>query len=111
MLKIVTLDHKHLANLYQDPGLPPRLEIIEEKLHAELEAFFQRIQADKIYLVGGRTISHGDQVVRQTHRKQVMPGDPDFLSGVQDMLTRQKVTLGGVRVRGLLIGTQEGGHV
>lgn len=107
MLKIVDLKGNHLASIHQEGGSNLRIEIIDESLRQELDTFFKRILSEKVYLVRGTRETKDRQVIHQTVRKQVQPGDPDFLKGVQDMITRTRLRLGGQRVRALLIGKEQ----
>ena len=103
MLKIVDLKGNHLATIHHEVGEKPRLEIVDESLRQELNALFEMIRNEKVFLITGTRESRDKQVIHRTIRKQVSSSDPDFLKGVRDTITRKKLTIGGRRVRGLLI--------
>ena len=103
MLKIVDLKGQHLANLHQEPGAGLMLEVIDEQLRPELEAFLEAVRTEPVYLVSGTHKIEGQRNTHQTVRKLVRPGEVDFLKGVQDLIARQKVQIGDRRVRGLLV--------
>jgi len=110
MLKISDLKGNHLADLYQEAGGGLRLEVIAEEQRPELEGLLEAIRTGPVSLVGGSTETRGERIVHETRRRTVTPGEPDFLKAVQDWLVRQKVQVGGQRVRGLLIEPREAPH-
>jgi hypothetical protein len=104
-LKLVDFQGNHLATITQDDSGELSFEVVNEVLEEELKSLFISIEKEPHYLTLGTYRAQNKQVVRQTLRKKLEPGDPDFLRGVKDQITRQKVEIGGKRIRGLLIDT------
>lgn len=103
MLKIVDLKGNHLASIHQEADSGLTTTVVDESIGQELEGFLERIRQEGVYLVGGVRQTRGEQVIHRTTRRQLQPGDPDYLKGVRDMMQRSRLSLGGRRVRALLI--------
>lgn len=72
------------------------LVVLEERYSLALEQFVNKISNEPVYLRGGEA----NKIGAVTMRKQVFPGDEDFLLGVQELLS--KINFSGVRVRGFV---------
>jgi hypothetical protein len=105
-LKLVDFQGNHLATIIQDDSGELSLEVVSEGLEEELKSLFISIEKEPQYLTLGKYSTHNKQVIQQTLRKKIEPGDPNFLRGVRDQITRQKVKVGGIRIRGLLIDNE-----
>lgn len=107
MLKIVDLKGNHLASIYRENSGKLSLKIIDKNLEEEITSFFDKLESEPVYLVGGTLEMEDKTKVYRTQRRQVRPEDDDFFMGVTDMITRSRITLGGLRVRGLVVSDQE----
>ena len=107
MLKIVDLEGNHLATIDQEADSELTATVVDESIRQELHGFLERIQQGGVYLVGGVRDVRGEQVIHRTTRKQLQSGNPDYLKGVRDMIQRSRLSLGGRRVRALLIEKQD----
>ncbi|MGQ9555530.1 MAG: hypothetical protein ACUVWR_15615 [Anaerolineae bacterium] len=105
LLKILDFDKKQLGAIRMLPDGQLQLEVSDKGQRHNLEAFLKRITSEPAYLTGGERSEVGGKTTFITRRRQVRPGDTDFLAGVQELLN--KTRFGSTRVRRLLVGERK----